>query len=40
VYVSKKPLRSKLAKSDLLPDKVEGVPIDVVEVGEIEPLDL
>lgn len=38
VYVERKVPRVKLAKKDILPTKIEGIPIDVVEVGKVEPL--
>ena len=37
VMVSKKHLRADLSSEDLLPDEIEGVPVDVQEVGEIAP---
>ena len=40
VYVERKIPRSKLAKSEILPNKIEGIPVDVVEAGKIEPLPL
>jgi len=39
VYVTKKVPRSALAKAVILPKQIEGVPVDVVEVGEVKPLD-
>jgi hypothetical protein len=30
--------KSKLKKGEILPRKIEGVPVDVVEVGKVEPL--
>jgi hypothetical protein len=38
VYVTQKIPRAKLGESELLPAEIEGVPIDVVEIGEIRPL--
>jgi hypothetical protein len=38
VYVERKIPESKLKKSEILPRKIEGVPVDVFEVGKIEPL--
>jgi hypothetical protein len=35
VMVSKKRLRADLSVEDLLPVEIEGVPVDVQEVGEI-----
>jgi hypothetical protein len=35
VMVRRKVPRSMLAEADLLPDQIDGVPVDVVEVGEI-----
>jgi hypothetical protein len=35
VYVSQKLPITKLAKSEVIPHEIEGVPIDVVDVGEI-----
>ncbi|HTN70841.1 MAG TPA: hypothetical protein VMO00_07105 [Methylomirabilota bacterium] len=40
VYVSRKILKSKLREKEILPREVDGVPIDVVEVGRVEPLPL
>jgi hypothetical protein len=39
VLVSRKVPRKSLAKASLLPSELEGVPVDVVEVGPIEALD-
>lgn len=36
VYVSRKRPAKRLAAADLLPRQIDGVPIDVVEVGSIE----
>ena len=38
VVVERKIPPAKLAKDAILPDRIEGVPIDVVEVGKIEAL--
>ncbi len=38
VYVERKVPRAKLPKGDLIPHELDGVPVDVVEVGRIEPL--
>lgn len=38
VYVERKIPKSKLSKGEILPRKIEGVPVDVVEVGKVEPL--
>lgn len=38
VYVERKVPKSKLKKGEILPRKIEGVPVDVVEVGKVEPL--
>ena len=38
VYVERKIPKSKLRKSEILPRKIEGIPVDVVEVGKVEPL--
>ena len=38
VYVVDKQPKTKLPKSDLIPAQIQGVPTDVVEVGEIKPL--
>jgi len=35
VMVSKKMPRSQLAAQDVIPSQIEGVPVDVQEVGEI-----
>jgi hypothetical protein len=40
VYVDRKIPKSKLGKMDTLPRAIDGVPIDVVEVGKVEPLPL
>jgi len=39
VLVSRKVPRRNLAKASLLPSELDGVPVDVVEVGVIEALD-
>jgi hypothetical protein len=39
VLVSRKVPRKSLPKASLLPSQIDGVPIDVVEVGPIEALD-
>jgi hypothetical protein len=38
VYVERKLPRKDLAERDLLPAEIEGVPVDVVETGRIEPM--
>jgi hypothetical protein len=38
VYVERKIPRARLGKSEILPSDIEGVPVDVVEVGKVEPL--
>jgi hypothetical protein len=38
VYVTRKIPRTKLAKEAILPRTLEGIRVDVVEVGAIEPL--
>jgi hypothetical protein len=38
VYVERKVPRKDLAERDLLPAEIEGVPVDVVETGRIEPM--
>lgn len=38
VYVERKVPRAKLHKSERLPREIDGVPIDVVEVGKLEAL--
>jgi hypothetical protein len=38
VYVERKIPRDQLGEDELLPRQVDGVPVDVVEVGVIEPL--
>lgn len=38
VYVTKKVPQAKLRKRDILPKRIEGVPVDVVEVGGVEAL--
>lgn len=40
VYVDRKIPKPKLRKMDTLPREIDGVPIDVVEVGKVEPLPL
>lgn len=37
VYVSRKVSRSRLKKGEVLPRRIEGIPVDVVETGEIRP---
>ena len=37
-YVEKKIPRSKLDKSAILPSDIEGIPVDVVEIGKVEAL--
>lgn len=39
IYVTKKEDVSKLSKQDLLPQSIEGTPVDVVEIGEIKALE-
>ncbi len=38
VYVERKVPRAQLGQSEMLPSEIEGVPVDVVEVGKVEPL--
>ena len=38
VYVTRKVPESDLGEGDVLPREVEGVPVDVVEAGRVEPL--
>lgn len=38
VYVERKIPPTQLAKDEILPSQIEGVPVDVVEVGKIEAL--
>lgn len=38
VFVEKKISRDKLDKSEILPNQIEGIPVDVVEVGKIDAL--
>lgn len=38
VYVGKKLPRTELKAGELLPERIEGVRVDVVEVGEVRPL--
>lgn len=40
VYVSRKLPRGRLGKGGILPKRIEGLPVDVVEAGEIKPLPL
>lgn len=37
VFVSRKVPRSRLKKGEVLPRRIEGIPVDVVETGEIRP---
>jgi hypothetical protein len=36
--VERKIPRAKLDKSEILPSEIEGIPVDVVEVGKVETL--
>jgi hypothetical protein len=38
VYVVKKVPREMLAFHELLPDEIEGVPVDVIEIGKVKAL--
>jgi hypothetical protein len=38
VLVERKIPAGELDRGELLPDEVEGIPVDVVEVGKLEPL--
>ena len=38
VYVKRKVPRARLGKGEVLPRKIDGVPVDVVEVGAVEAL--
>jgi hypothetical protein len=38
VYVQRKVPDSELAEGETLPRQIEGVPVDVVEVGRVQPL--
>jgi len=38
VYVERKIPETDLAAADILPKKIEGIPVDVVEVGKLEAL--
>lgn len=38
VYVERKVPRGQLEGREILPSEIEGVPVDVVEVGRVEPL--
>jgi hypothetical protein len=38
VYVERKIPRAELEKSEILPSDIEGIPVDVVEVGIVEAL--
>lgn len=38
VYVDKKVAKGKLKKDEIIPDEIDGIPLDVVEVGPIETL--
>jgi len=38
VYVSKKLPKSQLSPQDILPDEINGIPVDVVELGEVKAL--
>jgi hypothetical protein len=39
VYVARKIARSKLKASEILPERIDDVPVDVVEVGDVVALD-
>jgi hypothetical protein len=38
VYVQRKVPESELGEGEVIPREVEGVPVDVVEVGRVQPL--
>ncbi len=38
VYVERKIPRTKLKEDEILPREIEGVPVDVVEVGRVDAL--
>jgi hypothetical protein len=38
VYVGRKVPKGRLRRGEILPTEIDGVPVDVVEVGRIEPL--
>ena len=38
VYVERKIPRAQLEPSQILPTEIEGIPVDVVEIGRVEPL--
>ncbi len=38
VYVDRKMPKGQLDDRDILPKEIEGIPVDVVEAGEIEAL--
>lgn len=38
VYVERKVPRDELDESEILPSEIEGIPVDVVEAGRVEPL--
>lgn len=38
VYVSRKLPRSRLKKAELIPASLDGIPVDVVEIGQPRPL--
>ena len=38
VYVTRKVPKAKLSKGHPLPERIEGVPVDVVEVGSVDAL--
>jgi hypothetical protein len=38
VYVSRKVPKKNLTTAEILPRRLDGVPVDVVEVGELKPL--
>lgn len=40
VYVEKKVPKGKLHKNQILPTHIDGVRVDVVEIGKVEPLPL
>lgn len=40
IYVERKIPRDKLGEREILPSEIEGIPVDVVEAGRVEPLPL
>jgi hypothetical protein len=39
VFVNRKVPATKLAEDDIIPPEIDGVPVDVQEIGQIRPMD-